>query len=780
IGQAAQVLVGIFQTLQPLLAGIGVLFDNLKPALAALGAALTPVIQALSTQLGSTFAQLGQDIALLISSGIGPLAAALGTVLVGVIQQLTPILSALVTGLTALAPGLTSVVQVLGTFLVGALQTVGPLFSQLLVTIGQLVGTYLVAITPVLQVLATAVLQLAAPLVQVGQAFLSIVQALIPILPSIAQLNAAVLQLVLAFLPLVTQLLIPFTQQLAQMAPVIAQAVPYIIQLAQFLTGVATALLPVVAGFVGFLVKVIQVAQGVTAAVAGLVARVVGFFLSLAGRVIGVAASIDSGVRGAIGRMIAGVIGFFASLAVSVSGAIGSFVATIQRGVARAVQIFGSIKSAVTGAISGLAGSLRQAGADAIGGFINGLEGALGRVRDIAGKIAGAVTGPVAKLLNMHSPSRVMQAMGNNTVQGYINGVRERLPALRAALTQLAGAVPSQVKAGIGKVASALNSLGFALTSGQRTKLNQFIASAQTGMNALERTSTTVTNKLKAANARLSDLLKQSQQFATQVATSILQTGSVTQGQDTSFAGIVKNLSTAVTNARQFQSVLASLSKAGLNKTALQQIAEAGPDQGTAVGKSILAAGAAGIATVNKLQAQLQTAANKAANTAAAALFGQGIKVAQGVVAGLQAQKTKLDAAMTRLGDILVARVLRLLRTTKVNSVGTLTIPGFKDGGLISRPTIAAFAEDGPEVAIPLTKPKRRDQLLDQYFGGWADQRAWQGGAGYGGSSKRVELHVPIQAGTVIDPQGLAGLVADEFQRRFGTTIGIDTAGGRI
>lgn len=427
---------------------------------------------------------------------------------------------------------------------------------------------------------------------------------------------------------------------------------------------------------------------------------------------------------------------------------------------------------------AGLAAAAHGAGGDAIAGLVGALSAGLPAVGAASAAVAGAVIGTVRSRLDMHSPSKVMEQAGKDAVDGIIQGVRERIPNLRAVLVALSKALPDQVSAAVTKVNTALQGIGKALTSTQRTRLNQYVADARAGIASLDKTGTAVSNNLKKANSDLVDLLKQAQEFAGQVVSTILQTGNITQSQDTSFAGIVKTLTSAVTGAKQFQSVLAALGKAGLDKTLLQQIAEAGPTTGLAVGKSILDAGKAGITTVNRLQTQLQTSANKAATAAATALFGQGIKVAQGVVAGLQQQKAKLDAQMVRLGDVLVARVLALLKSSKVRNAGGISIPGFADGGLIRRPTIAAFAEDGPEVAIPLGKPRRRDELLERYFGGWADERAWTGGGGYGGRTK--EVHMPIYAQAASAEQ--IGDIVDQRLTSRGFTVvrGIDTSRGRL
>lgn len=106
-------------------------------------------------------------------------------------------------------------------------------------------------------------------------------------------------------------------------------------------------------------------------------------------------------------------------------------------------------------------------------------------------------------------------------------------------------------------------------------------------------------------------------------------------------------------------------------------------------------------------------------------------------------------------------------------SLGGLDLPFFANGGLATKPSIAG--EAGPEVVIPLSKPRRRDDLLEKYFGGWADQRAWSGGGGYGG--KQTTLHMPINAGPV-SAEELARMVVDQVELRFGRHIGIETTRG--
>lgn len=721
ISDAGGILKNVFTTLKPVIDGVKAVFDALGPALTNLGTALQPVILAFTTLVGSTLTRLAPVFAALVAA-VTPLVAVLGqalvTVLGAVLNAIIPILPTIVEFAAALAVQLIPVVIALV-----------PVITQIAVAFGQ----FLLAVAP-------------------------LIPQLIPLIPSLAQIAISFVQVLAALVPL-----LPLFVQLAQ------DTVPQIVAGLQVVIPFIIALAENMANVVGVVTRVI-------AALVGFITKAVGIFLQFkqAG------ATTFEAFAATVGTLIAGlvtkVIAFFTKM---VTGSLAVVKGWATSAILAAKRVANGILDAITSGLEKLAGNLKTAGRNAVQGFVDGLGTGLQKVRDIAGQIASAVSGPVAKFLKMGSPSKVMHALGGDTIQGYINGIAEKIPALRAALGQLARAVPGQVKTAIGQVNTALGSLGSALTSTTKLRLNTLISAAKTSIGILTTAQAALDARSKAAQDNLKSLLDQSRQFTSQVFSNIVQGGNITTGQDQSFAGIVARLTQARDAAVKFQQVLAQLSKSGLSKTALQQIAEAGPEAGLAAGQAVLAAGKSGIAQINKLQAQLQAAALKAATTAANALFGQGIKVAEGIVAGLARQKKALDAQMTRLGDVLVARIISALRSAGVRG---LSIPGFANGGLITRPTLATFAEKGPEVAIPLNKPARRDQLLDRYFGGWADQRAFgNGGTGYGGptSSSSKTLHMPIT---------VQGLSKDEttqvlhqvLDRRIGSHIGITTSGGDL
>lgn len=741
IASAGQTLVGVFKTLQPLLAGIGTLFTELQGPIGVLGTALTGVIGQLANTLGGALIKLAPVIGQLVVAA-APLVTVLGGVLSSAIAALVPVIVSLVQSFTTLLPAITPIIQILGTALTTTLGQLSGLLVQILPVLVQLIAAFAAGLTPVLAALQPVLAQIVAAAVGLVAALLPILTSLLPLIPSVAQLGLAFTQLVVALAPLITQGLVSLTQLLVSLAPYIAQLVPPLIQLIGFFTQFTLVITKVVAAVVSFGVKV----QAAFNQVAGFVAR-----------------SIAAMVTTVVG-LVQSLIGKFGSVMQSISS-------TVSSGVGKIVKFFVDLPGKIISALSGLAGKMASLGGDIVAGLANGITAKAGSVIKAAQDLASQVTGVIGKVLKVGSPSKETHKLGEFAGQGLANGILESIPAVAAAATNLANAVPKAIESSVNKLNTALNGLAKNLPSVIRTRLNQAVASARVGIASIGRAQDALDAKLKTAQSNLQGLLQKSQQLAQSVAQGILQTGNIAEGQDQSFRGLVGRLQSAVTNAKAFATVIAQLSKTALNKTSLQQIIDAGPEAGLAAGRAVLAAGNAGIRQVNTLQSQLQTAANKAAKSASDAIFGQGVRLAQGLVAGLQKQRQALDAQMLRLADVLVARVLKVLRSVKIRGAGTLDIPGFADGGVIRRDGIYRGAEKNrPEAIVPLTKPRRAQQILEST------------GLVGSGASKTRTVEVPIHvAGSVVDYDALTAYFEKLFAR-YGLkpVLGLNVAGGTL
>jgi phage-related protein len=749
IGQAGQVVVGVFKTLSPLLSGIGSLFQALQGPIKVLGAALTGVFGTLATTLGGALAQLGPVIGQLVVA-LAPVVTILGGVLNGALQAVVPLILTLVTAFAQLVPALAPLVQILGAALVNAMVQLSGLLVQIVPVLAQFIAAIAAGLQPVLLALQPVLATLIASFIQVVQALLPILTSLLPLVPAAAQLSLAFTNLVIAMLPLITSVLASLASLLVQLAPTIAALVPLVVSLITRFTGMVTAITRVVAAIASF--------------VAGAISK----FAQLRGQAISL-----------ISSMISGIVSFFAGLPGRVAGLMASFASAVRTGVDKAVGFFKSLPGKVAAAVSGLASALFTAGAQAVAGLVNGIKSKAGEVLSAAQDLASKVKSGIGNALKIFSPSRVTTEQGEQAGQGLANGMLNKVRTVGRAATDLANAVPSAIGKTLTKFNSSLISLSNSLPASAKRRIDAVVSSGKAQFDALGKASAALDAKMKASQSKLQDLLQKSQQLAQSVAQAVLQTGDITQGQDTSFKGIVSRLQSAVTNARNFTKVIAALQKSGLNSTSLQQIVNAGPEAGAAIGQSLLNAGRAGITQVNKLQTQLQTAANQAAKSASNAIFGQGIALAQGVVTGLARQRANLDKQMTRLADVLVLRVLKLLQSLKLPGVNTLKIPGLKDGGVVqgngATGMLARVGEYGrKEAVIPLERPKRARELLDS-----TGLSALVAGS-KGGTSKTVEVPINV-AGNVVDYEALTRHIEGVLQRYgFRPKLGIVTAGGAL
>lgn len=748
IGQAAQVLVGIFRTLQPLLSGISSLFTDLQGPIRTLGTALTGAIGQIANTLGAILTQLGPVIGQLVTA-FAPLVTIIGGVLAGALAALAPVINSILTAFTQLLPVLTPLVAILGTALVTTLQQLSGLLVQIVPVLTQFIAAVAAGLQPVLAALQPVLAQIVAAFVQLVVALLPILTSLLPLVPVLAQLSLAFVQLVIALTPLITSVLTVLSSQLVQLAPFIARLIPPIIAVIQ--------------GFTRFILILTRV-----------VTAVVGFVVSVIAKINEMRGQVLSAVSG----MISGVVNFFSGLPGKIAGFMATFASKIQAGIDKAVGFFRELPGKVTGAISGLSSALFTAGAQAVAGLVNGIKSKAGAVLSAAQDLASKVKSGIGGALKIFSPSRVTTEQGEEAGQGLANGILNKIRAVTRAATDLANAVPTAVGKALTKVNSSLISLSNSLPAGAKRRIDAVVSAGKTQFGTLAKASDALDAKLKTAQTNLQSLLQKSQQLAQSVAQSILQSGNIAQGQDQSFVSIVNRLKTAVTQARQFNSTIAALSKAGLNQTSLQQIIDAGPEAGLAAGQAILAAGRRGVAQINTLQNQLQTAANKAAKTASDAIFGQGIQIANGIVAGLRKQKASLDQQMLRLADVLVTRVIQVLRALNIPGIKAIKIPGLKDGGVVqgkgAAGTLRRVGEYGrAEAVIPLTRPKRARELMDST--GLSKLVA-----GSNGKSKTVEVPIHV-AGNLVDYEALTAHIERVLQR-YGLkpALGIVTTNGAL
>ncbi|MEU5130033.1 phage tail tape measure protein [Streptomyces mobaraensis] len=293
---------------------------------------------------------------------------------------------------------------------------------------------------------------------------------------------------------------------------------------------------------------------------------------------------------------------------------------------------------------------LSDKGRDAVRGLWVGIKSMASWIKDkVTGWARDVIPGPIAKVLKIHSPSRVTAELGKFAGQGLITGLTGTASQVESTSKKLAELVA--------KALSPKTRKGRALAR----EVAQDTAELKNAVKARDR----ITGALKQAEDKLKELRQSWNQTRDQVAGNIVQPFTITRamggGLDLTAGTILDRLAGDATKARAFAQQLASLRKRGLSGSLIEQIASAGVQGGGATAEALLRATPAQIKALNKQQAALADAGRAAGATTADALYGAGINAAKGVVAGLKAQRAAIETAMLEIAKGMQRAIKRAL-----------------------------------------------------------------------------------------------------------------------
>ncbi|MGI5530151.1 phage tail protein [Streptomyces syringium] len=662
--------------LAPAMAPLGQAFGALLQVVGAFAAMLGPLLTAALVPLANAFTALAPSIT--------PIITLLGGTLTGVINQLAPILSGLV---PVVGEALGSAFQALSVIL----PPVSALFVQIVAGVAPLIAQLVAGLAPILPVIA--------------EAFATVLSAVTPLIPIFVQLLEAVIKpLIPVITEVVTTCLPPFAEALAGLAEAVKPLLEALVAVVQFL-------MPVLAPALAFIAKmladtVITAIHAVTNIIKGALDIIMGVWNTFAGLFTGdwsrmwegikqIGSGIWSLIKGlfqafivvamggllkkgmavmrslwdaawggirmagvtiwnaitglfsgwgsslaGIGRsMMASIRGVFsagwAAVKDATSSAMSALRNAVSSGVSAAVSAVRQFPGAARSALSNLGGVLVGAGKALIQGLISGIKSMVGSVKSTLGDLTNKIKdwkGPLPK------DKVLLYEAGQVIIGGLVKGLRSRFDDVKKALSQLTDDIPS--------------------TASQ--SLKRRVAADRAELLKLTDQWDMAEQKLKDAKDRLNKLREESSGYADRITDRIVDMGDVTKPKG-GFQSIVKALSTAVDKAKRFARMLGDLKTTGLGQTAIDQIAQAGPDAGLAAAESILAAGKGGIDQINRLQEELAQAGAQAGKVAADAAFANGIHIAEGLVKGLESQQAAIEAQMLKIADAMVSVIRREL-----------------------------------------------------------------------------------------------------------------------
>lgn len=199
-----------------------------------------------------------------------------------------------------------------------------------------------------------------------------------------------------------------------------------------------------------------------------------------------------------------------------------------------------------------------------------------------------------------------------------------------------------------------------------------------------------VNKSLESAKKKLDDLKQAASQLKESVKQGVLRDANITQSATAgdsraTINTILSQMTASAANSNQFAAMLSELKKRGLDKGLISEIAEAGVSGGgMETAAAILGGGKGDISRLNQLRASIAKAGDHAGKTAADAMYGAGIKAADGLVAGLTKQKKSIENAMLNIARSMekaIKKALKIKSPSKVmEEVGHFTAEGFAVG----------------------------------------------------------------------------------------------------
>jgi TP901 family phage tail tape measure protein len=293
-------------------------------------------------------------------------------------------------------------------------------------------------------------------------------------------------------------------------------------------------------------------------------------------------------------------------------------------------------------------GPARTDGAQISAGLAAGIEAGKGAVVAAAADVANAAAAAMAKAAQTHSPSRKTMKTGKDIAAGLVLGLEGGQSAVDAAATAL------------GK--NAAKAADIASIDATVKKLLAEVPKGDTGLTAMLKADQGKLTQLANQRAKLETEITDAGQITTNAISgaSIMNAATATAydpGTQQSAAGLVGGMQAQAGNLKMFAQQVAQLKKMGLNATSLDQIIQAGPDQGLAIAQGLTSGGRGNIGQINQLEKQIQGSAGKLGDVGGPAMYQAGADAGKAAAAGLRSQLGAVEAAMRQMAQGMVNAV---------------------------------------------------------------------------------------------------------------------------
>ncbi|MBC1858275.1 tape measure protein [Listeria seeligeri] len=335
-------------------------------------------------------------------------------------------------------------------------------------------------------------------------------------------------------------------------------------------------------------------------------------------------------------------------------------------------------------------------GSDFASGYKNGILGGIRDVVSAAASLAQKAIAAVQKKQNSHSPSKETAKLGGDFGTGYSSGISSKTKAVTKAASNLVASAlgtESQIK----KLSSTLkDKISSAIDAGLHSKnksagqlkqakalnsIEGYIGQQTNKLAATAKKRDKVVAQLKAANTKMADLTKQSKEYAASITEKMQSYGSISNVDPENPQSIQAEMQKRLKEIKAFQANVEKLRKKGVSKDIINDILEAGVENGSSYAQALAKSDAKTIKAINSTQNQINSASKAMGNTAANAMYSAGINAAKGLINGLNSQKKQLEKTAKSIANTITNSVKKALRIHSPSRVA-IELGKFFTGGL--------------------------------------------------------------------------------------------------
>ncbi|EOW2694016.1 tape measure protein [Listeria monocytogenes] len=335
-------------------------------------------------------------------------------------------------------------------------------------------------------------------------------------------------------------------------------------------------------------------------------------------------------------------------------------------------------------------------GSDFASGYVNGILSGMGAVGEAAASLASKALAAVQKKQDSHSPAKKSKKLGGDFGTGYSLGISEKNKAVTKAANNLVASAlgtESQIK----KLSSTLkDKISSAIDAGLHSKnkssgqlkqakalnsIEGYIVQQTNRLAATAKKRDKVVAQLKAANTKMADLTKQSKEYAASITEKMQSYGSISNVDPENPQSIQAEMQKRLKEIKAFQANVGKLRKKGVSKDIINDILEAGVENGSSYAQALAKSDAKTIKAINSTQNQINSASKSMGNTAANAMYSAGINAAKGLINGLNSQKKQLEKTAKSIANTITNSVKKALKIHSPSRVA-IELGKFFTGGL--------------------------------------------------------------------------------------------------